>query len=148
MDRKEFEAIRDVPGKVISEDVRFTPSAKTNPVVVAENVRIENAGGLDLRLNASHNAETGAKKLNVHAMGVGPICRLESDGPPHRPHGRSHKHALETPRCPDQNLRKGVVDRPELSGYSWRRLFQELCDIAGIQHTGAFFPPDESEGET
>ena len=146
MNRTQFEALRDLPDKVIKGDIRFVRARATAPLVVAENIPIANAHGTELRLTISYNAEVGSKSFNVHVPGVGPICRLDVDGPPHRPAGRSHKHALQGERCPDRNLPDGVVDRPELAGHSVRELFRTFCEMSGIAHRGGFSAPDEGEG--
>lgn len=91
----------------------------------------------------SYNEISDAKTLNVYSPQVGPICRLDLDGPAHRPAGRTHKHSLQDERCPDRNLPDGVIDRPDLSGSTLRRAFQELCRMANIVHNGAFEAPDE-----
>ena len=67
--------------------------------MVADNIEIQNSLGASLKLNISYNPEVGSKTFNVTASGVGPICRLDVDGPAHRPVGRSHKHSLQTERC-------------------------------------------------
>ena len=146
MDRPEFEALRDVPDKVIQEDIRFTRKKNLSPLETAEDIRIENGRGYDLRLTLKFNAETGAKSLNVHCSGVGPICRLDVDDNPHSPAGRSHKHTLQTPECPDLNL-PYVEDRPGESGRSVEALFRRFCDTAKIQHLGQFLAPDAPGGD-
>ena len=143
MNRNEFEAIRNIPGKKIVNDIRFSKRAAAAPALVADGISIENAAGVDLRLSITVNPEIGSKTFNVHIPGVGPICRLDVDGTIHRPAGRSHKHSLQTDRCPDRNLSDGVVDRAELSGKGVRDLFAEFCATAHISHTGAFVAPDE-----
>ncbi len=60
-----------------------------------------------------------------------------------RPIGRSHKHALQSERCPDRNLPDGVADRSELAGKSVRELFAEFCQMAQITHRGTLEAPDE-----
>ena len=142
MNRTEFEALRDIPGKVIRQDIRFSKRQATAPAVAAEGIAITNAGSVELRLNITFNAEVGSKTFNVHVPGVGPICRLDVDGTPHRPAGRSHKHALQSERCPDRNLPDGVVDRADLSGKSVRELFDVFCAIGNIEYIGAFESPD------
>jgi len=146
VDRTQFEALRDLPGKVIRGDMRFAKGRATAPVLTIDGVVIENQGGIDLRLNISFNPVTGAKSFNVHVPGLGPICRLDVDGPAHRPAGRSHKHALTSERCPDRNLPDRVADRPDLSGRSLADLFAEFCSMGGIEHQGTLIGPD-SEGE-
>lgn len=93
-------------------------------------------------LNITYNPEVGSKTFNVHVPGVGPICRIDVDGPAHRPAGRSHKHALQSERCPDRNLPDAVTDRPELSGKSVRELFDVFCVLGKIDCQATFESPD------
>lgn len=143
MDRPTFEAIRDTLGKTIPEDIRFARRQAMAPALVVDGVRIENDAGVHLVLSMTYNPRMGHKSINVHIPGIGPICRLDVDGPPHRPAGRSHKHALRTERCPDRNLPEAVIDRPDLSGRPWRVIFAAFCAMANISHTGHFYAPDE-----
>ncbi len=131
--------------KAIRADVRFTRPKATAPALVAEDLEIHNANGVDLILNITYNPEVGSKTFNVHVRGVGPICRLDVDGTVHGDAGRSHKHALLTERCPDRNLRDGVQSRQDLSGRSVREVFAEFCALAQIAHTGNFDAPDEDD---
>ncbi len=131
MDRTTFEALRDLPGKTISADIRFVRRAVLAPVLVAEGIRIDNDGGVELMLSMSYNEVVGAKTINAYVPGVGPICRLDVDGNAHRPAGRSHKHSLQGERCPDRNLSDGVQDRADLAGSSVRRVFDRRLDRRG-----------------
>ncbi len=142
VDRAEFEALRDLPGKTINADIRFTRSRATSPLVVADNIQIANGSGIDARLSISYNPDVGSKTFNVHITGIGAICRLDVDGPPHRPAGRSHKHSLQTPRCPGKNLPQ-VIDRQDLAGKGVRELFDTFCKMANITHNGDLEVPDE-----
>ena len=143
MNLTEFEALRDVPDKVIKGDIRFTKRQATAPVMVAEGIPIENGHGTDLRLNITYNPEVGSKTFNVHVPGLGPICRLDIDGTNHRDAGRSHKHALRGERCPDRNLPDNVVARSDMSGRSVKEAFDEFCKLGQITLKGTFFAPDE-----
>lgn len=140
MDRQDFEALRDIPDKVIQGDIRLVQRRQTHPAMVAE-VAIENSSGTALKLSISYNPEVGSKTFNVTAIGIGPICRLDVDGPAHRPAGRSHKHSLQTERCPDRSLPDGVIDRPDLAGRSLVELFSLFCEVSKITHEGTFYPP-------
>ncbi len=142
MNRTEFEGLRDIPDKVIREDIRFSRRQATMPALIADGIAIRNSGDVDLRLNITFNPEVGSKTFNVHVPGVGPVCRLDVDGPAHRPAGRSHKHALQSERCPDRNLPDGVSDRPDLSGKSLRDLFDVFCELGKITYEGTFESPD------
>jgi len=135
MERTEFEALRDLPGKEIKQAVRFRRTAPLRPNVVADEIEIVNSAGTELRLTVHYNPERGSKTFNVHVPGVGPICRLDVDGPAHRPAGGSHKHSCQGPA--DPNLRDGVVDRPDLSGKTLTELFTTFCQMAKIDFTGS-----------
>lgn len=141
MDRPSFEALRDLPGKTIHGDIRLARRAALAPLLVAEGIRIEAGGDTELLMSVHYNPEVGAKTVNVHVPGLGPICRLDVDGPAHRPAGRSHKHALQTPRCPERNIPAAVIDRPDLSGRSIRDVFEVFCSMAKITHNGRFEAP-------
>jgi hypothetical protein len=143
MDRTEFEALRDLPGKKITQDLRFRRVAAVRPNVVAEDLVIQNSAGTELRLTVHYNPERGSKTFNVHVPGGSPICRLDVDGPPHRPAGESHKHSCQGPL--DPNLRDGVIDRPDLSGKPLEELFATFCQMAQIEFTGAIELPSEAE---
>lgn len=142
MNRNEFEALRNLHGKVIRGDVVFVRRNQTRPLLTAE-LEIENSAGIELRLNINFNPEVGSKTFNVSARGVGAICRLDVDGPAHGAAGRQHKHSLQTERCPDRKLPDNVEPRPDLEGRSVRECFDEFCRISHIQHLGKFAPPDE-----
>jgi hypothetical protein len=97
--------------------------------MLSDGIIIENTAGVEARPTISYNPEVGSKTFNVHVPGMGPICRLDVDGPAHRPAGRCHKHSLQTERCPDRNLPDGVWDLPDLSGKSVRELFDIFCEM-------------------
>ncbi len=140
MDRAQFEALRDIPDKVIRGDIRLAARKQTHPELTAEII-VENSSNTELRMQVKYNPETGCKGFNVVAVGVGPICRLDIDGPVHGDAGRCHKHSLQTERCPDQNLRKNVAPRADLSGRSLADLFAIFCEMANIKHEGMLYPP-------
>jgi hypothetical protein len=142
MNRTEFEALRDVAGKVVRGDINFKQRDQTRPHFIAD-VDIENTAGYALRLMIRYNPEVGSKTFSVDARGVGPICRLDVDGSNHPGAGRQHKHALRTERCPDRNLPDGVEPRPELAGQSVRKCFEEFCRLGLIVHEGRLIAPDE-----
>ena len=143
MTRTEFEALRDLPEKRILQEIRFAKRAALRPALEADNITIENANGIDLRMNLHFNPETGSKTVNVYVPGTGPICRLDVDGTKHGDAGRSHKHALVTERCPDRNLPDEVKPRGDLSGESMRVVFDEFCRIGTIRFDGEFGNPEE-----
>lgn len=143
MNRADFEKLRDLPNKIIVDDIRFSSKRQFSPLLIAEDLKIDNSLGHEARLTIQFNPEIGSKTFNVHIRGIGPICRLDVDGPPHRPCGRTHKHSLQTELCPDRNLPTQVIDRPDLSGLSLTEAFSQFCAMAQIQHTGIFETPSE-----
>lgn len=145
MDRSEFESLRDLPDKVIEEDIRFSKKKNLSPLLTAEDIRITNRLGYDIRLTIKFNPETGSRNFNVHLSGVGPICRLDVDDQAHRPAGRSHKHSLKLPTCPHNNL-PFAEDRAGDSGRGLEDLFRRFCLMANIQHRGQLFGPDTTGG--
>lgn len=141
MDRIAFEALRDASSKLIRGDIRLIQTRPTAPLWTAEGVRIENALGFDAKLNVTFNPRTGGKTFNVSVRGIGPICRLDIDGHLHPPAGRTHKHGLRTPGCPDRNL-PHADPRPELTGASLEEAFVAFCAMASIRHEGRFLGPE------
>lgn len=143
MNRTEFEALRDLPGKQIVADIRFVERRPTKPLQVADDIPIDNGHGVDARMSITYNPDLPSVSINVHVGGVGPICRLEMNGPRHRPASRHHKHALQSEHCPRRNLPDDVVDMPALARMSVREVFDRYCRMAHIKHVGAFVAPDE-----
>ena len=141
MDRLIFERLRDLTGKEIRGDIRFVSREALRPFLTAE-IAIENDENYGLRLSMRFNTDDYSKTFNVHAPGVGPICRLDVDGHNHPPSGRQHKHGVVTDRCTDNNL-PTANPRPDLAGKSMRECFVEFCRMAQIHHVGQFFAPDE-----
>ena len=137
MNRAEFELLRDMKDKVVAGDIRLSRRDALRPVREASDIRIENSEGVDLRLTLRWNPETGKKTVGVHVPGVGPICRVDVDGPEHSHAGRSHKHSLQTAACPDRNLPDGVTPRPELAGLDLATVFRQFCQDASIAFGGS-----------
>jgi hypothetical protein len=145
MNRTEFEALRDLDGKILRGDIRFSRSRATSPLLVAE-IAIENPQNRDMRMVLHYNTETDSKTINVVVTGLGPICRLDIGGTEHGEVGRHHKHSLQTERCPSQNLRHADA-RDDLAGRTFRDVFDDFCEQARIEHRGTMFEPDERTAE-
>ena len=135
MDRGEFEVLRDLPNKEIHGDI-VLKRANNSDYLEAEKVLIGNALKVEALMTVRWNPETDAKTINVHVVGVGPICRLDVDGQVHPPAGRHHKHSLVLSSCPETNLKRGVHDRDDLAGKSIEEVFKEFCRISSIEHNG------------
>lgn len=136
MDRDAFRRLRDIRPKMILGDIALLRREPEDPVHLATGIPVRNALEFDLRLALRWNHETGKKTVAVYLPGVGPICRIDADGPRHGAAGRTHKHSLWTPACPDANLPIRVLPRPDLSGLDLRALFLQFCIEAGITFEG------------
>lgn len=143
MDRRNFEYLRDLPGKTISGPIKLSQKQASQPLLTADKISIANTAGKSLLMNINFNPETGSKSINVILVGEGPICRLDVDGTNHEDAGRSHKHAVQDDRSIRRNLRDGVVRRDDLSGKSLRDVFEDFCKKANIVHDGKFEAPDD-----
>jgi hypothetical protein len=143
MNRADFEQLRNIPGKIIAGDIRLMAKRPTHPLLIADDIEIENALGVETRMIVQYNPEVGSKTINVVVANVGPVCRLDVDGPAHEPCGRSHKHSLQTERCPDRNLPEGVRDLPQLLGSSLQDVFNWFCAEAQITHQGQIIVQEE-----
>lgn len=144
MNRLQFERLRELPDKAIRDDVVLEPHQHTYPVYRAEDVLIENSLDWDVRMTITYNPKTLGKSINVHVVGIGPICRLEIDNKPHDDVGRSHKHSLATESCPEEQLHRRVTDRTDLKGKTIKEGFEILCEMANISHNGEFIIRKES----
>ena len=140
MTRKEFESLRDIPGKKILDDLIFAVTEPISPVLSFDNVKVENSLGVELRLNGKFNPLVPSVAFNFRVRGVGPICRLEVNGTMHGG-SRTHKHALVNEDDPRQNLPTDVTPRPDLEGKSPRQIWLALCSQAKIEHAGRFIDP-------
>jgi hypothetical protein len=138
VDRQEFEYLRDLPDKVIADDIYLKPKRPNSSVLASGPIPIHNNVGTAAILSLEFNLETDSKSINVRVVGIGPICRLEIDAREHRPYGRSHKHALRSAECPEQNLKKDITDQSKLSGGTIREVFAEFCRAAHISFEGQF----------
>lgn len=145
MNRRDFETLRDLPGKTIPGPIKLSQKQATHPLLTADRIPIQNSQGVSVWMNINFNPETGAKGINVTLDGEGPICRLDVDGSCHGNAGRSHKHSVQDENSVRRSLRDGVVPRPELSGKSLREVFEDFCIAAHIVHEGAFDAPDEAD---
>jgi hypothetical protein len=145
MNRRDFETLRDLPGKTISGPIKLSQKQATHPLLTTERIPIQNSQGVTVWMNINFNPETGAKAINVTLVGEGPICRLDVDGSCHGDAGRSHKHSVQDENSVRRSLRDGVVPRPDLNGKSLRVVFEDFCTAARIVHDGTFEAPDEDD---
>lgn len=139
MNRAEFEALRDLPDKEVAGDIVFTPKNATT--LVFEDVPVVNSLGLDLILNGSFKPDIPAVKYNFCIKGMGPICRVDVNGSIHGSEGRTHKHDLQTDSCPRNNLPFAKA-RTDLERLTALQVWQKVCAMANIQHTGRFEEPE------
>lgn len=143
MDRAQFEALRNLPGKKISADIQFTPSRETSPNLTFAKIKVDNSLGWDIELNGTYKPGVPSVTFNFVAIGVGPVCRIDVNGQEHKPAGRTHKHDLRQASDPKGNLPL-AVPRLDLVDKSPVEIWRILCTQANINHTGSFLDPSDS----
>jgi hypothetical protein len=143
MSREAFEELRDLPNKIISQDIVFQPLRETSPNLTFEGIKVDNSLGWEVLLNGTYKPGQPAICFNFVAKGVGAFCRIEVNNTIHGDAGRTHKHDLKGPDCPRQGLRRAVA-RPDLEGKSPTEVWRILCRQANITHTGQFIDPSSS----
>ena len=141
MNRSEFEALRSLPDKQITADIRFELKQATSPNLTFEDVPVENALQYEVILNGTFKPDLPSVTFNFVLRGVGPICRVCVNGALHSGAGRTHKHDLRRESDPRNNLPEAVA-RPDLADLSVREVWEILLKQANIVHTGAFHLPD------
>ena len=142
MNRVEFEKLRDLPQKVINEDIYFTTS-KQNSVFKSNRLVVTNAANAKVFIDIKYNPDTGYFCLNTCVEGIGAICRLERNSHEHGNAGRDHKHSLQKPNCPDNNLPHAEAF-PNLQGKNVEQMFRMFCKVASITYNGTFHEPNNT----
>jgi hypothetical protein len=140
VNRREFEAIRDLPGKEVNVDIQFQTNRSTDPNLTFKDVPVENNLGYAIRLNGTYKPDVPSVTYNFFIPDVGPICRIDVNGPIHKPVGRTHKHSLKADDDPRRNLPSPDA-APDFEGKSPREVWELLCQRANIVHTGQFIDP-------
>lgn len=141
MDRREFEELRDLPGKTVDCDIQFGAPTEAAPLLLFDNIPVTNSLGIDLRLHGKYNPLIRSIVFNFRIPQVGPICRLEVNGTMHGG-SRTHKHSLHVEEDPRQNLPTKVKPRPDLERKTLREVWETLCREAKIVHNGRLVEPE------
>jgi hypothetical protein len=140
MNRQDFEQLRDLPGKVISDDIEFASQQSSSPNLVFDGIAVKNSLNLDVVLNGTFKPEIPSVTFNFVVRGVGPICRLCVNSKIHKNAGRTHKHDLQHEDDPRQNLPNATA-RPELKDMTPSQVWGVLMSQASIKHEGSFKDP-------
>jgi len=141
VDRREFQQLRNALDKEIDVDIEFVKDKNLDQnVVVFEGASLRNSFGFEIVVNGWYNHKTRHTKYNFVLQGVGPICRVEVNGPVHGDAGRTHKHELQTESDPRRDL-PNAIPRLDLVDCGPRELWEDLCKRAHIDHTGRFVDP-------
>jgi len=141
VNRQEFEELRDLPGKEVVDDIVYREEENLpEGVFCIDSVRVANALGHDVIVEGFFHRAIKRVSFTFVLAGTGPICRFEVNGPIHGNAGRTHKHDLCTDRCPEQNL-PHVTARPDLNDLGPSELWQRICKLARIDHTGSIVLP-------
>lgn len=136
----EFHQLRNLPGKIIAADIEFKAGKDFRPNQTFEGINILNSLGWEVTLNGTYKPDIPAVTFNFSIRGIGPICRVDVNGTTHGAAGRTHKHDLRRDEDPRRNLPSATA-RPDLVGKTPREVWEDLCQRAGIQHTGRFIDP-------
>jgi len=140
MTREEFQALRDLPDKRITDDIVFTTTASNSSNLTFDNVRVENALGVDVIVNGTFKPSIPTTIFNFYIRGQGPICRVCVNGNIHDPVGRTHKHELRREEDQRTNLPTAFA-RADLENLSPKQVWDILLKDANITHTGKFIEP-------
>jgi len=140
VNRHEFEALRDLRGKQISVDIEFVANRATDPNLTFKDVPVENSLGYILRCNGTYKPGIPSVSFNFFIPDIGPICRIDVNGPIHKPVGRTHKHSLKKDDDPRKNLPTPDA-APDFEGKTPRQIWELLCSSANIIHAGKFVDP-------
>jgi hypothetical protein len=141
MTRREFEQLRDLPDKVISDDVKFSLTNATSPNLTFEEILITNSLNWEVVLNGTYKPSIPSVTYNFVIRGTGPICRVCVNAMVHKDVGRTHKHDLQDEQDSRRNLPTAVA-RPDLVGKTARKIWDDLMQRANIIHTGRFIDPE------
>lgn len=136
MNRTEFEQLRDLPDKTITGDIEVVQK-KHATIHASKAISVQNNLGIDLQLNVLCHKHIPHFTFNFSVKGVGPICRYDVNGAIHGNAGRTHKHALETDRCPERHLPNA---RPrndlDIPGITIEDVWDVVCKEANLLHQG------------
>jgi hypothetical protein len=141
MNRLEFEQLRDLPGKIITEDIEFHLTQDTAPNFTFESVVVQNELNWNIVLNGTYKPKIPSVTFNFVLKGVGPICRFCVNGTFHPGSGRTHKHALGMDDDPRLNLPTAAPI--QFGGLSVSQIWQRVCQMSNITHNGVFTEPEE-----
>ncbi|MDA1190121.1 MAG: hypothetical protein O3A46_00380 [Candidatus Poribacteria bacterium] len=140
MNRQEFVASRDLPGKVIRGDIRFEPEESDENVFRFRGIPVENALDWDVTVHGRFHAIRRSVTFVFVESKTGAICRLDVNSKVHRKVGQTHKHDLRYENDPSVNLPTAVA-RPDLHGKRVGEIWTILCEQAKITHEGRFIDP-------
>ena len=141
MNRREFELLRDIPDKRIGQDIRFVVSQATSPNLTFSGITLQNTAGWIVRLNGTYKPDIPSLTFNFSIPDIGAICRVDINGPIHKPVGRTHKHSLKKDDDPSKNLPTPDA-APDFENLTPTQAWALLCERAHILHGGVFFDPD------
>lgn len=142
MFRQEFEALWAERNKCVNEDIAYqrAPGARRE-LYFFDCIPIICQSGIALAVSGSYSCRTGAITFNFTVEGVGPVTRYCIGGTEHGRSGRYHQHLLRHESCSRRNL-PYAEQRLNMVGMSAKKIWQEICTEADINHTGTFFEPE------
>ena len=137
----EFKRLRDLPNKVISDDLTFAQTA--SPFIFRFEEKVFNALGYDVILTATYNDSLPSVVFNFRVVGNGAVCRYCVNGAVHKDEitripTRTHKHTPKQDRCFNNNL-PVAHNRTDLSISDFsdvELIWETVCAEANIEHSG------------
>lgn len=141
MTKDDFDQLRNLPNKIIQNDLEFVQSA--NPSVFRCEQKIDNNLGYEVILTGTYNELLPSVIFNFRVVGIGAICRYCVNGKLHKDAvtkklSRTHKHSLKTENCPNNNI-PNARERLDLDIKTFsdiEGIWSKICNEAKIQHLG------------
>lgn len=138
----EFEQLRDLAGKAISDDLEFVETAPNSDIFRCEQ-SLGVFAGHEILLTATFHRNIPSVVFNFRKAGFKAIGRYCVNGNLHRDKNtgvlvRTHKHAPESNDCFRKNLPL-AYERTDLSIKSFKdvvAVWQSICKDANIHHSG------------
>jgi hypothetical protein len=140
MNRNDFEELWKAHKSIVDE-VQFVASKHCDGVYEFERLQVLTPFPSDVLVHGSYSCWTGAVSFTFWIEGLGPIIRYCMGGPAHSDAGRYHRHLMRNPEDIRQNL-PYAEPRPDMSGWSAKQIWDQVCLEGNITHTETFYEPE------
>lgn len=140
MTKQEFEILRNLPNKTIESDIIWQEEKGMGPNLIFKGIEVINSIGILILVNGTYKPRLPSVTFNFVVNPIGPICRIDVNGSPHKDAGRTHKHELQEPDDSKKNLPYAIT-RLDLNDKTPYQVWRILCKQANIIHKGKFVEP-------